>query len=90
MNVSNPRSSSVSHWPKCSFFGVYDGHGGHAVADYLRDTLHQTILQDPLFATDPKAAIQNGCRKTESALHSRWEKNKDKSGSCAVVVLVIE
>lgn len=27
-------------WPKCSFFGVYDGHGGASCADFLRDNLH--------------------------------------------------
>lgn len=27
-------------WPKCSFFGVYDGHGGNVCADFLRDYLH--------------------------------------------------
>lgn len=28
------------NWPNCSFFGVYDGHGGAACADFLRDNLH--------------------------------------------------
>jgi protein phosphatase 2C family protein 2/3 len=28
----------------CSFFGVYDGHGGSGCADYLRDNLHQFII----------------------------------------------
>lgn len=24
----------------CSYFAVYDGHGGHTCSDYLRDNLH--------------------------------------------------
>lgn len=32
-----------SNWPKCSFFGVYDGHGGNVCADFLRDYLHQLV-----------------------------------------------
>jgi serine/threonine protein phosphatase PrpC len=31
-------------WPKCSFFGVYDGHGGNVCADFLRDYLHQLVI----------------------------------------------
>jgi protein phosphatase PTC2/3 len=27
-------------WPKCSFFAIYDGHGGSACADFLKDSLH--------------------------------------------------
>jgi len=25
------------YWPICSFFAIYDGHGGAKCADYLRD-----------------------------------------------------
>ena len=32
-----------NEWPKCSFFGIYDGHGGHTCADFLRDYLHQLV-----------------------------------------------
>jgi serine/threonine protein phosphatase PrpC len=27
-------------WPKCSFFAIYDGHGGNMCADFLKDNLH--------------------------------------------------
>ncbi len=30
--------------PDLSFFGVYDGHGGTGVANYLKDHLHEFIL----------------------------------------------
>ena len=29
-----------AYWPECSFFAIYDGHGGAKCADYLRDNLH--------------------------------------------------
>ena len=35
-----PGSEHRKPWPICSFFGVYDGHGGAKCADYLRDNLH--------------------------------------------------
>jgi serine/threonine protein phosphatase PrpC len=28
------------NWPECSFFAIYDGHGGSKCADFLRDHLH--------------------------------------------------
>lgn len=41
LNISKPASRPADEqWPKCSFFGVYDGHGGVACADFLRDNLH--------------------------------------------------
>jgi serine/threonine protein phosphatase PrpC len=32
--------SITQRWPKCSFFGVFDGHGGSSCAQFLRDNLH--------------------------------------------------
>lgn len=42
LNIMKPKSKQYSNdeWPKCSFFGIYDGHGGHVCADFLRDYLH--------------------------------------------------
>lgn len=40
LNIMKPASRASEAWPKCSFFGVYDGHGGVNCADYLRDNLH--------------------------------------------------
>jgi protein phosphatase 2C family protein 2/3 len=37
LNIIKPKFKEASFWPRCSFFGVYDGHGGAACADYLRD-----------------------------------------------------
>ena len=33
--------------PDLSFFSVYDGHGGTGVANYLKDHLHEFILEQP-------------------------------------------
>ena len=37
LNITKPAHRKEENWPKCSFFGVYDGHGGHACAEFLRD-----------------------------------------------------
>ena len=35
-----PAKKDVENWPKCSFFGVFDGPGGNTCADFLGDNLH--------------------------------------------------
>jgi protein phosphatase 2C family protein 2/3 len=42
LNIMKPKMKVFNGltWPKCSFFGVYDGHGGNVCADFLRDYLH--------------------------------------------------
>lgn len=44
LNIMKPASRMNEEWPKCSFFGVYDGHGGVNCADFLRDNLHQYVI----------------------------------------------
>ena len=41
LNMTRPPSKkSMNNWPKCSYFAIYDGHGGSACADFLKDSLH--------------------------------------------------
>ena len=67
LNIMKPNNRGEEDWPKCSFFGVYDGHGGTLCADYLRDLLHQYVTflktifksrckgdQRPEFSLEPK------------------------------------
>jgi len=54
LNIMKPSNRPQSEeWPKCSFFGVYDGHGGSGCADFLRDHLHQFIIREPSFPSNP-------------------------------------
>lgn len=38
-----PPEKKLAYWPKCSFFGIFDGHGGSLCAEFLRDTLHSFV-----------------------------------------------
>jgi protein phosphatase 2C family protein 2/3 len=52
--MSKPASKAYqSVWPKCSFFAIYDGHGGNACSDFLKDHLHNIILSQETFPSDP-------------------------------------
>ncbi len=89
-----PQLRAKENWPKCSFFGVYDGHGGSFCADFLRDNLHQFVMREPSFPVNPTEALLAGFASAEKKiLEIQSQKNKDslqdKSGSCAVVVLIV-
>lgn len=50
LNMMKPSNKQhVADWPKCSFFAIYDGHGGANCADFLRDNLHQFVIRDDNF-----------------------------------------
>ncbi len=97
LNINKPEHRQRENWPKCSFFGVYDGHGGSACAEFLRDCLHHYVIREESFPWNPKEAIVNGFRKAEEKFIEQAQGvdengNKtviDKSGSCAIVILIV-
>lgn len=93
LNILKPKSRENEDWPRCSFFGVYDGHGGSGCADFLRDSLHQFVIKEPTFPWNPKEAIREGFKKAEQKfMDANYTEDvgvTDKSGSCAIVVLII-
>jgi protein phosphatase 2C family protein 2/3 len=97
LNIQKPPQKKCDRWPKCAFFAIFDGHGGHTCADFLRDNLHHFIIRDPEFPQNPKAAIHNGFWKCELYFLETVEKFSagktmmlDKSGSCAIVALFVD
>ena len=97
INMAKPKNYQKKYWPKTSFFGIYDGHGGSMCSEFLRDCLHKLILNDINFPENVELAIKNGFLNAERnflneiALDPK-DKNiiSDRSGSCAVVVLVVD
>ena len=93
LNILKPQSRENEEWPRCSFFGVYDGHGGAGCADFLRDNLHQFVIREPSFPWNPKEALKEGFTKAEKKfMENNYIENTgiiDKSGSCAIVVLIV-
>ena len=93
-NIPKPPGYSESKnnnipWPNCSFFGLYDGHGGNRACDFLRDNLHKYIINDKYFPSNPQKAIANGFIYAEKLFFKNY-KGIDSSGSCAIVVVIIE
>lgn len=92
LNITQQSSRPGEIWPKCSFFGVYDGHGGSYCADFLKDNLHQFIVKTRHFPFNPKEAIFEGFELAEREFLNRAENAVpiDKSGSCAIVALIVD
>lgn len=106
LNITKPSFKKVDHWPTCSFFAVYDGHGGSSCADFLRDNLHQFIVKQECFPADPATAIREGFAEAETFFleiienaadeamaeqgANSFEGFVDNSGSCAIVTLIVD
>lgn len=89
INIPCPAGFNSEKWPRSSFYGIFDGHGGKLCANYLKDNLHNYIFKDENFPTRPKQALINGFLKAEENFLRLAEQKRDMSGSCALVVVII-
>ena len=87
-------------YEKVSFFGIYDGHAGNKCCEFLKNNLHNYILNSNFFPKDPIKAIEEGFNNCEKKFiesiqiknnNFRNKKNQvsDSSGSCAIIILII-
>ena len=94
ININKPVNYSKNiPWPKASFFAVFDGHGGNGCADFLRDNLLKLICNNNFFPKDIEKAINYGFEEVDKLfLETTLKDGKiiDNSGSCALILLIIE
>ena len=96
INMNKPKNYQKKNWPKISFFGIYDGHGGEGCSEYLKDNLHKLICNNNEFFPDNVLeAIKLGFQKAENDFINNYALNDkkeiiDRSGSCAVIVLMVD
>ena len=89
-NIERPKQKYVDPWPVCSFFAIYDGHGGHKCGNFLKENLDTIIINQACFPSDPEKALILGCAEAERRFLSYAEKCNDTSGSCAIIVLTVD
>lgn len=103
LNIHKPENYHHEIWPKCSFFGIYDGHGGATCADFLRENLHnyvknkihyKKVFSNKNFPHNIEQAILNGFAKAEADFVNNYATNikgdiTDNSGSCAITLFII-
>lgn len=78
---------SMPHRADC-VFGVFDGHGGNACADYLMHNLHELLARSSYLATDKIKALEDAFSSAEVGFCREAKEKKDFSGSCAIVALI--
>ena len=93
INMTNPNCDDNKKWPKISYFGIFDGHGGNKCAEYLRDNLLNLIIENKNFPSNINLSIREALKKAdEEFLKNMAIKNGqiiDFSGSCALFLLLI-
>jgi hypothetical protein len=80
--------------PNISYFSVFDGHGGKACSDFLRDNLHNYLFNSRYFPANPIQAIKEAFIIAENEFYKKAydpQRNAllDRSGSCALIILII-
>lgn len=92
INIKRKNSWKNKKWPNCSYFSIFDGHGGNACADFLMDNLHRIILEHPAFPEDVPKAISEGCVQAENEFtkFALRQTNVDRSGSCALILILVD
>ena len=80
--------------PRISYFGLFDGHGGEGCTKFLRDNLDYYLLNSKLFPAYPVQATKEAFINAEKAfMNQAIDKSRraliDKSGSCALIALII-
>jgi serine/threonine protein phosphatase PrpC len=93
LNVPKPVHFVSEYWPKCSYYAIFDGHGGSNCAEFLKNHLHRYILKHESFPSDVEQAIQKGFETAETEFCKDAVADSeeiDLSGSCALVIILVE
>ena len=94
--LNHPVNSMVNNKkisPRVSYFGIFDGHGGDACSNFLKDKLDSFIFNSKYFPAYPIQAIKDAFAVAANTfMREAIDKDSnvvDKSGSCACVILII-
>jgi serine/threonine protein phosphatase PrpC len=92
---------ATSNWRHCSFFGIYDGHGGRDCVSFIRQRLHINIVaslhakggldKSPQVHHDIYDSLVNGFRDTDRQFLSAAQAVEEMNGGsgCAAVVACV-
>ena len=85
---------NIKKQPNISYFSIFDGHSGNKCSDFLKENLHLYLFNSSFFPHDIKNAIRESFKKAEENFQGMvYDVNSnillDKSGSCALVMLII-
>ncbi|KAJ0973125.1 hypothetical protein J5N97_021084 [Dioscorea zingiberensis] len=72
-----------------AFFGVFDGHGGSRVAEYLKSNLFNNVSNHPDFVKDPKSAIVEAFKQTDTDYLNEDRGQLKDAGSTASAAFLV-
>ena len=92
--IQKPQKTIHRTWPKMSYFGIFDGHGGESCSEYLKNNFLNFLVENKNFPFDIKTALIETFEKLEEEFYNQ-NKNKpkeeiDNSGSCGLVAIFTE
>ena len=91
LTIKKPKDFKEEYWPKISYMALFDGHGGNSCSNFLRDNLHNYIIKNENLLKDTEKSIIESFEKAEDDfINNIAIKENDKSGSCALVCLIID
>ena len=71
-----------------AFYGVFDGHGGRAMAEFLRDNLMKNVVENDHFISNPELALKEAFYRTDEDFYATAGPS-DTSGSTGLAACVI-
>ena len=92
-SIQTEKEVAVKQLPNISFFGVFDGHGGDKCSKFLKKNMHEILFKTKkCVINEPVEAIRESFQTAENEFKKVAIQNGklvDKSGSCAVIALII-
>lgn len=71
-----------------AFYGVFDGHGGRAAADFLKDHLMKNVVKNENFMKDPELALKEAFFTTDEEFYAAVGPS-ETSGSTGLAACII-
>jgi serine/threonine protein phosphatase PrpC len=74
---------------RCSFFAVFDGHGGQLASTFASGYLHKNLVKSVHFPQDPIRALEEACELTDREFAEKYQTATSQDGTTACMVLIM-
>jgi hypothetical protein len=74
---------------RCSFFAVFDGHGGQLASTFASGYLHKNLVKSAHFPHDPIRALEEACEITDRDFAEKYQSATSQDGTTACMVLIM-
>ena len=85
-NIILGLNSTDAEVAKVNYYGVYDGHGGKFVSNFLSENLPQFFVSSKVMYPLDRDYVNNVYDKVQNVLFTKYEKHATECGSTCLVV----